>query len=92
VLKMIRLTAWTSPIVVPCTASGPSWQRQNADVHERVVAELLAQARPGLDYLAMDKARRSAVLLEELHSRQPLILPFARYFEELFLSLRFWLR
>jgi phosphoenolpyruvate carboxylase len=56
--------------------------RQNSDVHERVVAELLARARPGLDYLAMDEARRSALLLEELHSRRPLILPFEHYSDE----------
>lgn len=56
--------------------------RQNSDVHERVVAELLASARPGLDYLAMDEAQRSALLLDELHSRRQLISPFEHYSEE----------
>jgi phosphoenolpyruvate carboxylase len=56
--------------------------RQNADVHERVVAELLARARPGLDYLALDEVQRSALLLEELHSRRPLMSPFEHYTEE----------
>jgi phosphoenolpyruvate carboxylase len=56
--------------------------RQNSDVHERVVAELLARARPGLDYLALDEARRSGLLLEELHSRRLLISPFEQYSEE----------
>jgi phosphoenolpyruvate carboxylase len=56
--------------------------RQNADVHERVVAELLARAHPGLDYLSMNEARRSALLLEVLHSRRPLISPFEQYSEE----------
>ena len=53
--------------------------RQNSDVHERVVAELLAQARPGIDYLALDEAGRTAVLLEELASARPLISPFEQY-------------
>jgi phosphoenolpyruvate carboxylase len=56
--------------------------RQNSDVHERVVAELLARARPGLDYLAMDEVQRSTLLLEELHSRRLLMSPFERYSEE----------
>jgi phosphoenolpyruvate carboxylase len=56
--------------------------RQNSDVHERVVAELLARARPGLDYLAMDEAQRSALLLDELQSRRPLLSPFECYSEE----------
>ncbi|MGH8855500.1 MAG: phosphoenolpyruvate carboxylase, partial [Telluria sp.] len=56
--------------------------RQNSEVHERVVAELLARVRPGLDYLAMDEAQRSALLREELHARRPLISPFETYSDE----------
>ena len=56
--------------------------RQNSDVHERVVAELLARARPGLDYLGMDEGQRSALLLEELHARRPLLSPFENYSAE----------
>lgn len=56
--------------------------RQNADVHERVVAELLARTRPGLEYLAVDEGGRVALLLEELSSRRPLVSPFERYSEE----------
>jgi phosphoenolpyruvate carboxylase len=56
--------------------------RQNSDVHERVVAELLARARPGLDYLALDEAGRTALLLEELDSPRLLRSPFEQYAEE----------
>lgn len=56
--------------------------RQNSDVHERVVAELLARARPGLDYLGMDEGRRSTLLLEELQGRRPLLSPFEHYSAE----------
>jgi phosphoenolpyruvate carboxylase len=56
--------------------------RQNSDVHERVVAELLARARPGIDYLAMDEDQRSALLLDELGSRRPLASPFEQYSED----------
>ncbi|MBR0568733.1 phosphoenolpyruvate carboxylase [Azoarcus sp. L1K30] len=53
--------------------------RQNADVHERVVAELLAVARPDIDYLALDEEARIALLLEEIASPRPLYSPFAQY-------------
>ncbi len=56
--------------------------RQNSDVHERVVAELLSHARPGLHYLALSESERSALLLEELLSARPLMSPFERYSEE----------
>jgi phosphoenolpyruvate carboxylase len=56
--------------------------RQNSDVHERVVAELLATARPGFDYLALTEDERCALLLEELHTPRLLISPFIDYSEE----------
>ncbi len=55
--------------------------RQNSDVHEQVVAELLALARPGLDYLALDEEARIALLLEEIASPRPLHSPFVEYSE-----------
>jgi phosphoenolpyruvate carboxylase len=56
--------------------------RQNSDVHERVVAELLAAARPALDYGAMSETQRTALLLEELATARPLASPFLRYSDE----------
>ena len=56
--------------------------RQNSDVHERVVAEILASARPGVDYAALTEAERCALLLEELHTPRLLISPFTTYSEE----------
>jgi phosphoenolpyruvate carboxylase len=56
--------------------------RQNSDVHERTVAELLAKAAPGVDYLAMDEKGRVALLLRELASPRPLLSPFLAYSEE----------
>jgi phosphoenolpyruvate carboxylase len=56
--------------------------RQNSDVHERVVAELLASACPGLDYLALPEEQRCALLLAELESARPLLSPFERYSDE----------
>ena len=56
--------------------------RQNSDVHERVVAELLAAARPALDYRAMTEPQRTTLLLEELATARPLASPFLRYSDE----------
>jgi len=61
---------------------GPIDLRQNSDVHERVVAELLAHARPGVDYLALPEDQRCAVLLEELQSPRLLVTPYEAYSEE----------
>lgn len=56
--------------------------RQNASVHERVVAELLAEAGACADYMALDESGRRQVLLEELAHRRPLFSPLAGYSEE----------
>ncbi len=56
--------------------------RQNADVHERVVAELLAQAGETDRYLELDEDQRVSLLLEELATRRPLRSPFTAYGEE----------
>jgi phosphoenolpyruvate carboxylase len=46
--------------------------RQNADVHERVVAELLKVAGVEADYLALDEEARVVLLRRELPMRRPL--------------------
>jgi phosphoenolpyruvate carboxylase len=56
--------------------------RQNADVHERTVGELLERAAPGTGYLNLDEAGRVALLRRELTTHRPLISPFAAYSEE----------
>ena len=56
--------------------------RQNSDVHERTVAELLAAATPGLEYKRMNEAGRIQLLLKELGSPRPLLSPFIAYSEE----------
>ncbi len=56
--------------------------RQNADVHARVVAELLAVAGVPGDYAAMDDAARVALLGTELASPRLLFNAFARYSAE----------
>ena len=56
--------------------------RQNSDVHARTVAELLAIARPGTDYLALDENGRIALLLEELATPRPLAAPGINYSDE----------
>ena len=56
--------------------------RQNSDVHERTVAELLTIARPGVDYLALDDDQRIALLLEELSTPRPLAAPGIDYSAE----------
>ena len=56
--------------------------RQNSDVHERTVAELVAAASPGVAYLELDEEARIALLLRELRSPRPLLSPFLAYSEE----------
>ena len=56
--------------------------RQNADVHARVVAELLATAGVSLDYQALDEAARVALLRRELASERLLASPYSSYSEE----------
>ena len=55
--------------------------RQNADVHETVIAELLAGAGVADDYLARDEAGRVALLRAELATPRLLRSPFATYSE-----------
>jgi len=56
--------------------------RQNSDVHERAVAELLKVAGVEADYLALDEAARSQLLLRELSHARPLRSPYLHYSEE----------
>ena len=56
--------------------------RQNADVHERVVAELLAVAGVEADYLALDEQARVAVLRGELAHARPLSSAWNAYSDE----------
>jgi len=56
--------------------------RQNSDVHERVVAELLQAANPQVDYLAMSEEERIAALIVEISSARPLASPYLVYSEE----------
>jgi phosphoenolpyruvate carboxylase len=56
--------------------------RQNSDVHERVVAELLKAVGICDDYLALDEDARIALLERELTTLRPLSAPLAAYSEE----------
>jgi phosphoenolpyruvate carboxylase len=56
--------------------------RQNSDVHERVVGELLEKARPGAAYAGLDEAARIALLVEEIDTPRLLSSPFLDYSAE----------
>ncbi|NED65464.1 phosphoenolpyruvate carboxylase, partial [Streptomyces sp. SID10244] len=46
--------------------------RQNSDMHEEVIAELLAWAGVHADYLSLGEADRVEILTKELAARRPL--------------------
>jgi phosphoenolpyruvate carboxylase len=56
--------------------------RQNSDVHERAVAELLKTAGAAADYLALDENGRTALLSGELTHARPLRSPYTDYSPE----------
>jgi phosphoenolpyruvate carboxylase len=56
--------------------------RQNSDVHERVMAELVEAAGLDADYRALDEAGRVALLTAELGNRRPLSSRHLAYGEE----------
>ena len=56
--------------------------RQNSDVHERVVADLLKVAGVCADYAALDEEARLALLAAELASSRPLFSSYAAYADE----------
>ena len=53
--------------------------RQNSDVHERAVAELLTSAGVVADYLGLSESRRVAVLVAELGNPRLLRSPYRDY-------------
>jgi phosphoenolpyruvate carboxylase len=55
--------------------------RQNSDVHEVVIADLLEAAEPGSAYLSLDEDQRVARLLTELQTARPLYTPHIDYSE-----------
>ncbi|MBL0122315.1 MAG: phosphoenolpyruvate carboxylase [Betaproteobacteria bacterium] len=55
--------------------------RQNSDVHEVVVAELLAKAAVSPNYLQLDEAARVSLLLSELANPRPLRIAGEEYSE-----------
>jgi phosphoenolpyruvate carboxylase len=56
--------------------------RQNSEVHQRVVGELFAAARPDIRYASLDEAARVRVLVEELATPRLLASPFVDYSAE----------
>ena len=56
--------------------------RQNSDVHERVVAELLGKASVHPDYASASEADRERLLAAELSHARPLRSPYLDYSEE----------
>ena len=56
--------------------------RQNSDVHERTIAELVEAVAPGTRYLELPETMRIAVLARELTTARALVSPFATYSEE----------
>ncbi|MFF0533483.1 phosphoenolpyruvate carboxylase [Nocardia amikacinitolerans] len=52
--------------------------RQNSEVHEQVVAELLAWAGVHADYRSLPEHERVDLLAAELRTRRPLLGPYAR--------------
>ena len=53
--------------------------RQNADVHEAVIADLLARAGVTPDYLSLPESARTALLVRELATPRPLHSPHLDY-------------
>ncbi len=82
ILARGRLRALQRAVDVFGFSLAPIDLRQNSDVHERTVAELLAAATPGLAYKRLSEAERVELLLRELASPRPLVSPFIAYSEE----------
>ncbi|MFE3292384.1 phosphoenolpyruvate carboxylase [Rhodococcus sp. NPDC059234] len=55
--------------------------RQNSEVHEEVIAELLAWAGVHPDYASLDEPQRVSLLAAELRTRRPLTRPGASFGE-----------
>ncbi|SAL20386.1 phosphoenolpyruvate carboxylase [Caballeronia arvi] len=53
--------------------------RQSSDIHEAVIAELLARAGVVADYASLSEEQKRDVLQKELAQPRPLRLPYAQY-------------
>jgi phosphoenolpyruvate carboxylase len=53
--------------------------RQNSDVHERVVGELLETSGVRSDYRGLEETARVAILYSEMGSPRPLVSPYLAY-------------
>jgi phosphoenolpyruvate carboxylase len=56
--------------------------RQNSDVHQRVVAELVEKVMPDIGYNSLSEEERVALLLEELRTPRLLTSPYLDYSPE----------
>jgi phosphoenolpyruvate carboxylase len=56
--------------------------RQNSEVHQRTVAELLANAIPNCNYLKLNEYEKVALLWAELANPRPLFSPYLQYSSE----------
>src|ERR1700730_12740332 len=56
--------------------------RQNSDVHDRSVGEMLGLVQPGLDYAGLAEPERIRLLLAELGTARPLASAFLSYSAE----------
>jgi phosphoenolpyruvate carboxylase len=56
--------------------------RQNSDVHERTVGEMLGLVQAGVEYSALAAPKRVRLLLAELGTARPLASPFLSYSAE----------
>ena len=56
--------------------------RQNSDVHDRVIGELLSAVRVTADYKKLGDDERDSLLLAEIASTRPLVSPHLHYSEE----------
>ena len=56
--------------------------RQNSQVHERVIAELLEMASPGTTYNLRNEQEKISLLLAELSTARPLVSPHLDYSDE----------
>jgi phosphoenolpyruvate carboxylase len=72
-LRAVRVFGWTL---------APLDLRQNSAVHECTVAELLEFAHAGTNYLKLDEAGRSEILLKELATPRPLVSRHTIYSDE----------
>ncbi len=82
ILALGRLRALRRAVDVFGFHLAPLDLRQNSEVHERTIAELIAAAMPGMDYLHLNEDKRIELLRSELRSPRPLVSPFVKYSEE----------